>query len=126
VPSKDDADRAASLLLKALGSLSDRDRELVMRNLLTGGIGSSGSREPSHPSVIGPPRVLKEARLGMEVIRQAEQPLLVRLPSDLHARFRRWTTSHGFSMASVVRGLVERFLDDQEGRGRAGGGGSKG
>jgi hypothetical protein len=28
-------------------------------------------------------------------------------------------------MASVVRGLVERFLDDQEERGRPGGSGSK-
>jgi hypothetical protein len=39
--------------------------------------------------------------------------LPVRLPPDLHERLRRWSNEHGFSMAAVVRGLVERFLDEQ-------------
>jgi predicted DNA-binding protein len=41
--------------------------------------------------------------------------LPVRLPPELHERLRAWSTEQGFSMASVVRGLVERFLDQQEG-----------
>jgi hypothetical protein len=117
VPSKkDDPDRAARLLLKALESLPERDRDLVLGNLLTGRIGSIRSRGPSHLHGTGGPLSFSEAKVGMEIARQVEQPLLVRLPADLHSRFRRWATSHGFSMASVVRGLVERFLDDQEGR----------
>jgi hypothetical protein len=44
--------------------------------------------------------------------------LPVRLPPELHARLREWCTDQGFSMASVVRGLVERFLDEQEKRPR--------
>ncbi len=116
MPSKEDPDRAARLLLHALDSLTPRDRDLVLRNLLTGRIGTIRSVEPSH--VHGPSGPFSGANVGMEMTRQVEQPLLVRLPADLHARFRRWATSHGFSMASVVRGLVERFLDDQEGRGR--------
>jgi hypothetical protein len=124
-PKKDDSDKAARLLLKALESLSQRDRDLVLRNLLTGRIDPLRSPEPSRPHAIGGPLSLSEARIGMAMARQVEQPLLVRLPSDLHARFRRWATSHGFSMASVVRGLVERFLDDQEGRKHQGSSGSR-
>ena len=51
-------------------------------------------------------------------MKQMTAPLLVRLPADLHDRFRRWTTTNGFSMAAVARGLIERFLDDQERRGK--------
>ena len=120
MPSKDDPDQAARLLLKALDSLPQRDRDRVLRHLLTGRMGSIRGREPSHLHSTGTSFPFSEERLGMELARQVEQPLLVRLPADLHARFRRWATSHGFSMASVVRGLVERFLDDQEGRGRPG------
>jgi hypothetical protein len=121
VPSKEDPDRAARLLLKALDSLNQRDRDLVLRDLLTGRIGSVSGRGPSHAHATEAPPSFPDPNVGMEITRQVEQPLLVRLPADLHARFRRWATSHGFSMASVVRGLVERFLDDQEGRGRTGG-----
>jgi hypothetical protein len=121
VPSKEDPDRAARLLLKALDSLTQRDRDLVLRNLLTGRIGSVSGRGSSRTHASEASLSFPEAKVGMEITRQVEQPLLVRLPADLHARFRRWATSHGFSMASVVRGLVERFLDDQEGRGRPGG-----
>lgn len=117
---KDDPDRAARLLLKALDSLPPPDRDLVLRNLLTGRIDPVPGRRPPHQAV-GVSAPLRETRLGMEIGHQVEQPLLVRLPADLHARFRRWATSHGFSMASVVRGLLERFLDDQEGRERSSG-----
>lgn len=41
----------------------------------------------------------------------------VRLSSELRERLRRWAAEHGFSMAAVVRDLIERFLDEQEGRG---------
>lgn len=45
---------------------------------------------------------------------QGNQVVPVRLPADLHARLRQWSAEHGFSMATVVRGLVSRFLDGQE------------
>ena len=44
----------------------------------------------------------------------AQQVVPVRFPEAQHQRLRDWCTTHGFSMAVVVRGLVERFLDDQE------------
>ena len=37
----------------------------------------------------------------------------VRLPTESHARLRAWCSTHGFTMAAVIRGLVERFLDEQ-------------
>ena len=45
-------------------------------------------------------------------------PVPVRLPADLHTRLREWSAEHGFSMATVVRGLVSRFLESQEPPGR--------
>lgn len=37
----------------------------------------------------------------------------VRLPTESHAKLRDWCSTHGFTMAAVIRGLVERFLDEQ-------------
>jgi len=37
----------------------------------------------------------------------------IRLPAEQHAALREWCADHGFSMATVVRGLVERFLEEQ-------------
>lgn len=43
------------------------------------------------------------------------QLVTIRLPTDQHAHLRTWCTEHGFTMAAVVRGLVERFLEAQGG-----------
>lgn len=40
----------------------------------------------------------------------------VRLPEEHYQRLKDWSESHSFPMAVVVRGLVERFLDDQQPR----------
>lgn len=42
------------------------------------------------------------------------QLITIRLPADRHNHLRTWCAEHGFTMAAVVRGLVERFLEDQE------------
>ncbi len=42
------------------------------------------------------------------------QLVTIRLPAERHATLRTWCTEHGFTMAAVVRGLVERFLEDQQ------------
>ncbi|MGH3681481.1 MAG: hypothetical protein ACRDT2_14715, partial [Natronosporangium sp.] len=41
------------------------------------------------------------------------QMVTLRLPATRHAALRAWCAEHGFSMAAVVRGLVERFLEEQ-------------
>jgi hypothetical protein len=38
----------------------------------------------------------------------------VRFPEAQYQRLKEWCQEHGFSMAVVVRGLVERFLDAQQ------------
>jgi hypothetical protein len=98
----DNQDRAARLLLKALKTLPERDRDFVLSCFFSGRMGAGGLITFADPSV------------PTGTLRQQEQPLLVRLPVDLHDRFRRWATTHGFSMASVVRGLLERFLEQQQ------------
>jgi hypothetical protein len=41
------------------------------------------------------------------------QLVTIRLPAESHAKLRTWCTEHNFTMAAVVRGLVDRFLEDQ-------------
>jgi hypothetical protein len=40
----------------------------------------------------------------------------VRFPEPQYDRLKQWCATHGFPMAAVVRGLVERFLDEQDRR----------
>ena len=63
------------------------------------------SRSPSLPGVT------MTSPLGSE-----PQMVPVRFPEPQYRRLKEWCGRHGFSMAVVVRGLVERFLDDQERR----------
>lgn len=44
----------------------------------------------------------------------AQQMVPVRFSAEQHARLRAWCSEHGFSMATVIRGLVDRFLDSQQ------------
>jgi hypothetical protein len=43
----------------------------------------------------------------------AQQMVPVRFSTDQHAQLREWCAEHGFSMATVIRGLVARFLEGQ-------------
>ena len=45
---------------------------------------------------------------------EESQLVTIRLPAERHAELRTWCADHGFTMAAVVRGLVERFLEDQQ------------
>ena len=45
------------------------------------------------------------------------QLVTIRLPADRHAALRAWCAEHNFTMAAVVRGLVERFLEEHTGKG---------
>jgi len=41
------------------------------------------------------------------------QLVTIRLPAESHGKLRAWCADHNFTMAAVVRGLVERFLEEQ-------------
>jgi hypothetical protein len=107
---------AENLLLKAIRSLPQDEQDEVLRSIIGRAFASPGG--PSRMQAIdmfpagsdvtvvpGPP---------VDIAKQMTAPLLVRIPADLHDRLRRWSTTNGFSMAAVARGLIERFLNDQE------------
>ncbi len=45
-----------------------------------------------------------------------QQVIPVRLSEDQHRRLKEWCAEHNFHMSVVVRGLIERFLDNWEKR----------
>ena len=113
-------ERAAKLLLKAVRSLPQREQDQVLVALF---------RCVPEGTEFAPPgtftRRLPGPSMPADVVFSHGTPiemtgpvamLPVRLPPELHERLRRWSTEAGFSMASVVRGLIERFLDEQAGR----------
>lgn len=104
-----DAADAHVLLARALATLTEEEQARVLKALLpipTFGFGD------------GDWLAQGTATLAAGVLRQrvpaAESvPLLVRLPAHTHARLKSWSESNGHSMNTVVRGLLERFLDGQ-------------
>jgi hypothetical protein len=64
------------------------------------------------------PRSLRQAGTATVALRQAgmasgQQMVPVRFSTEQHAELREWCAEHGFSMATVIRGLVTRFLEGQ-------------
>ncbi len=61
------------------------------------------------------PRGERTARLtGALPVGEDNQLVTIRLPSERHAQLRAWCSEHEFTMAAVVRGLIERFLEQQQ------------
>jgi hypothetical protein len=123
-------DRVSKLLLKAVRGLPQKEQDQVLAALIRWALPSpvtaAGRPAPGslpHPRPVSaplPPEMLllsdpaTAAQAGsVEASGSGVAMLPVRLPPELHERLRRWSNEHGFSMASVVRGLVERFLDEQ-------------
>jgi hypothetical protein len=123
------------LVVKAIQALPDGERDkalawLIERNAPNWGAavararalraaGTPGAVDATHGAELPdlgpalPPSALSR-RLGEYASLHGEhQGILVRLPVEQHTRLRNWCAAHGFSMATVVRGLVDRFLDQQ-------------
>jgi hypothetical protein len=113
IPEKE---RLAKLLLKAVRTLPKREQDQLLATLFLFLLNDPPpvlARDPKAPYL------LKE---GLELTEPGQFVMLpVRLPPELHERLRGWSTEQGFSMASIVRGLVERFLEQQERIGGASG-----
>ena len=107
---------AEDLLLKAIRSLPPEEQDEVLRSIIGQAFAARGAPPTFHGTDVfaSPPDVTVVPGPPFDTVKQMTAPLLVRLPADLHDRFRRWSTTNGFSMAAVARGLIERFLDDQE------------
>ncbi len=102
-------DDALLLLLKAVDALPEGERTTVLAFLLGRGLGvtSTAPAFVSLSSSLQPPGFSGRPATG------EQQMVPVRFPVEQHQRLRAWCGENGFSMAVVVRGLVERFLDEQ-------------
>ena len=110
-------ERAAKLLLKAVRSLPQREQDQVLVALFRCVPEGTEFAPPAAftrrvPGPSMPADVVFSH--GMPPIEEGPTAMLpVRLPPELHERLRGWSAEAGFSMASIVRGLIERFLDEQ-------------
>ncbi len=105
-------------LLRAVNALSDAERDSALGWLLgTLGAGVAGQGLASLPPLSG---------IEQDVVTEVQAPGLrgpaqvvpIRLDSAAHARLREWCREHGFTMATVIRGLVDQFLAGQAGQPR--------
>ena len=79
--------------------LSNEDFKRILKQLL----GGPGTPQPSQFFPAGTPG-------------GPQRVVPVRFPEPQYDRLKEWCATHGFPMAAVVRGLVERFLDEQDRR----------
>lgn len=110
----------AQLLVKAIGALPEADRDRVYTWLLRRGFQTS---EAGVVAIPGRSRRVSVATLlepglqpapGVPLTQASGQQMVpVRFSSEQHAQLRQWCSEHGFSMATVIRGLVSRFLEGQ-------------
>jgi hypothetical protein len=107
------------VLVNAIGALPDADRDLVYAWLLRRGFEAEEAGVLAVPtrarSVPVAALLQQEVSLGRGALTQAsgQQMVPVRFSSQQHAQLRQWCNEHGFSMATVIRGLVSRFLETQ-------------
>jgi hypothetical protein len=108
------------LLLKAVRSLPEREQDVVLAFLLERGRSGDEVLAWSPRPEVEPRRVVSPAMAGQWHLGSSPQGSLrtvpVRFPEPQYQRLKDWCENHGFPMAVVVRGLVERFLDEQENR----------
>lgn len=118
-----ESDRVAGLIEKSLSGLPERDRARVVRFLLRAWLDRRFGSSPQPPGVLAtavygavPTNVeLAPVVAPMSVPPGSEhQTFPVRLPEEQHAALKAWCNAHGYSMATVVRGLVENFLRGQQ------------
>ena len=117
-PAPAEQDDAVALLVRAVNQLPADDRDRVFAWLLRlGGRHYSPAGAAFWGTGLGEAGVLRIfAEAKSAATRQpgaAQQMIPVRFPADQHAKLREWCTAHGFSMATVIRGLVAKFLEEQ-------------
>lgn len=123
------SDRTGELLLKGLRQLSQAEQDEVVAGLL-GGLVAGTARPtvphfpPTTPFTLTSPSASAEVidlltrgeRTGVSAGDTDLKVLPVRLPAADYDRLREWSRAHGFSMAVIIRTLVERFVDGQQRR----------
>lgn len=139
---EDESKKIARLLLKSIESLPEKDRQKVLEYIVAVALqeslaGSSGAgpvltaaplvTQRSAPGfhisdeLLGAvmkqwrsrPATLRVSRKTLQRMDVEQQMVPVRFSKGLHERLKGWCEENGFSMAVVIRGLVERFLELQ-------------
>ena len=105
------------LLIEAVDAMPPEDRKRVLAWLLESAPRSSRALwrlrgVAGAPHELAMPEV-SELLTGFAPLRGDYQTVPVRLPTEQYHRLRDWCQDKGFSMATVIRGLVGRFLDQQ-------------
>jgi hypothetical protein len=136
-----ETDRMTELLLLAVRQLGQDEQDEVLALLLAQRVGAGAAEVPADPPAERPVAAARRlgslswpvppatARTGLfDRLGRSEgafmtgpdsgdlKVLPVRLPTADYERLREWSRGHGFSMAVIIRTLVERFLDDQQRR----------
>jgi len=106
----------AEVVSNLIEGLPEEDRQRVLVWLVERSMGAGPEFHPAPAVRRELLQVMPEFRPTGEAPRGDYQVVPIRLPTVQHAALRDWCTEHGFSMATVVRGLVERFLDERVGR----------
>lgn len=118
----------ADLLVEALEHLSAEDRKRVTAWVITRTTRQYASWMSRESAPATPPaRRLPYASYSQDApvpdavlfagntLKGDYQVVPVRLPAEQHAQLRDWCAENGFAMATVIRGLLTRFLAGQEG-----------
>ncbi len=120
------AESLSDLLVKAVRMLPAGEQDGVLRMLLDRHTATwpahpwpPGSPWAPHPGVRGPwLPALAEGGWGLSRTVERGSGTLrvvpVRLSAEQHDDLKRWCEANDFSMAVVIRGLVDRFLDSQQ------------
>jgi len=123
------SDRITMLMLKALRRLDPDEQDEVLESLLAARLGADAPPPLGVPGAATPlpepPEADRTARVvrlfgvdpaGLTGVQGRLKVLPVRLPAADYDQLREWSRQQGFSMAVVIRTLLERFLDEQRSR----------
>ncbi len=114
------------MLLKAIRGLPEHEQTTLLQSLIERALASVGGATgpPSFPQPLGEAMrsMVAQAFEGQGLAGLVEQKaplgkmcaIPVRFPEQQYKRLKEWCEANGFPMAVVVRGVVERFLDQQQ------------
>jgi hypothetical protein len=111
----------AELLVEAVDTLAPADRTRVLAWLLNATPRSPRTMwalQPYRSQLADPvsdlvPSEAETLLARFAGLRGDHQTVPIRLPTEQYHRLRDWCQEKGFSMATVIRGLIGRFLDEQ-------------
>lgn len=127
MPESDDEKDPVAMLVQAVAALPPDDRDAVLvwllrsdpRRMSAAVAGQTGfvRLRSAHLGAVESATVSDVIAAQAAETRRSQpsvqQVVPVRFPAQQHAELRDWCTAHGFSMATVIRGLVARFLESQ-------------